>query len=414
MIGLMDCNNFFVSCERLFRPDLRGKPVAVLSSNDGCIVARSQEVKDLGIPMGVPLFQVKDIVKKNNITLFSSNFPLYRDISSRVMYALREEFEEISVYSIDEAFFDLEKGQSILDIQGIRERIIKKTGIPVSFGLAPTKTIAKLANVEAKKGNGVVLLTIEDALNRYECVSCGAVWGVGRQMTKRLDVLGIRTVSAMLKKGLYFMRQEFGVQGERIFLELTGVRAEGGSHDLPANASIMSTRSFSGTHTDKAVIMSALGHHIAHVSLKLRERGLKARSLTIICAPSRHGDFALRRGGRSIDLEIPTNDTTVLLKSAHDLLGTFFESEVPYKKAGVIVSGLIPDAYVANSLFESSQNAKEKRTVDDVVDAINERFGRDTVRSGVILNTSTWAANSRLRSYEYTTNWGDIAKVKAI
>lgn len=413
VVGLMDCNNFFVSCERLFRPDLRGKPVAVLSSNDGCIVARSQEVKDLGIPMGIPLFQVMDIVKKYNISLFSSNFSLYRDISLRVMSALRDEYDCISVYSVDEAFFEIRKGQTIDDIRAIRERIMHKTGIPVSFGIAPTKTMAKLANVEAKKGSGVAYLTQKDAQTYYETVRCGTVWGIGRQMSKRLDVLGIRTVSTMLEKGLYFMRQEFGVQGERIFLELSGTCAEGGDHEVSPNASIMSTRSWSGVHTEYAFLISAIGHHVAHVAKKLRERGLVARSFSVICAPSRHGDFALRRGGGSLDLDVPTNDTTVLLKLAEKIFQSFYEKDVSYKKAGAIVSGLVPHEYAAQSLFET-KDEKNKGTVDTIVDEINNRFGRDMVHSGLILSNASSEASSRLRSRDYTTKWSEIASVKAV
>jgi DNA polymerase V len=181
MIGLLDCNNFFVSCERLFRPDLLKRPVAVLSSNDGCIVARSAEVKDLGVPMGVPYFQVKDVLTKAGAVLFSSNFTLYRDVSARVMDTLEDEVGLIDVYSIDEAFFEVEDDATEADVLAIRARVMKEVGVPVSIGIASTKTLAKQASVLAKKGNGVCILT--DALwqEKMEEVPCGSVWGLGRQ-----------------------------------------------------------------------------------------------------------------------------------------------------------------------------------------------------------------------------------------
>jgi DNA polymerase V len=289
MVGLMDCNNFFVSCERLFRPDLRGKPVAVLSSNDGCIVARSEEVKQLGIPMGVPHFQVKDLCEKHQITIFSSNFTLYRDISSRVMQALREECDHVFIYSIDESFFEVEEGMDTNGIAKIRTRIMEKTGIPVSFGIAPTKTIAKIANSEAKKGNGVVWLSVEEAQRRYGALSCGSVWGIGRQTSRRLSDLGVRTVAEFVERGRSFARQEFGVVGERLFLELTGIRTDGAEDEESVQGSIMSTRSFGKETRSKEVLLSALGHHISHVGEKLREDDLMTSSLRILCLPSRHG-----------------------------------------------------------------------------------------------------------------------------
>jgi DNA polymerase V len=200
MIGLMDCNNFFVSCERLFRPDLAKCPVAVLSSNDGCIVSRSQEVKDLGIAMGVPYFEVKSLCKKYNITLFSSNFTLYRDISTRVMATLKEFVDDIEIYSIDEAFFGVPKTMDETTLISIRAEIIRKTGIPVSIGVAPTKTLAKVANDRAKKGGGVMVLTKEVWKILQGEVSCSSIWGIGRQTSQKLTELGINSVAELLAR----------------------------------------------------------------------------------------------------------------------------------------------------------------------------------------------------------------------
>ncbi len=414
MVGLMDCNNFFVSCERLFRPDLKGKPVAVLSSNDGCIVARSQEVKDLGIEMGVPYFEVKDFCIKNNVTLFSSNFTLYRDLSTRVMQALKEEFDAIQVYSIDEAFFEVQEGTSIESLTDVRGRIVQKTGIPVSFGIAPTKTMAKIANGQAKKGNGVAWLTLEEAKKVYPSMVCGSIWGIGRRTSARLSELGIGTVDALLSSPRSLIREEFGVVGERLCMELSGTRTDEKDEEEGVQGSIMSTRSFGKPVLDEAVLMSSLGHHVTQVGEKLRERDCAASSLRILCATSRHGDYAFRSRSKTIEFTIPTNDTVELLKAAKTMLHEIFEEGIPYKKAGAIVSGLIPTKYIAGSLFTEKSEEKNQTSLDSVVDALNERFGRAVVRPGVNMHEGRWLDRKDARSPSYTTKWNEIAIVQAV
>ncbi len=409
----MDCNNFFVSCERLFRPDLRQRPVAVLSSNDGCIVARSQEVKDLGVPMGIPLFEVKELCEKHNVTLFSSNFTLYRDISRRVMRALRDEYGSISIYSIDEAFFEVAEPVCVDAIMDIRSRIMQKTGIPVSFGIADTKTIAKVANGEAKRGTGVVRIDLNEFKRIAPSISCGSVWGIGRETTLKLSALNINTVADLRSAGLGFMRHQFGVQGERLFFELSGIPASPGDVEDSIHGSISSTRSFAHAVHDKAMLQSALGYHVTHIGEKLRERCVTASVLSIMCTPSRYGAYALRKGNAHIELDCPTNDTGKLLKEAFILLDRLYEVGVPYKKAGITVSGIIPEAFVSGRLFNSPGGEKQEEMYQ-TIDSINNRFGRNTVRPGVTLNQGDWQENKRLKSPEYTTRWAHLARVKAI
>jgi DNA polymerase V len=412
MIGLMDCNNFFVSCERLFRPDLIKKPVAVLSSNDGCIVSRSQEVKDLGIPMGAPHFQVADMCKKHNVTLFSSNFTLYRDISRRVMHALSEEFSKIEVYSVDEAFFEVERAVSYNDIVTIRARIIQKTGIPVSFGIATTKTIAKAASVAAKKGSGVMFYDMATWNAVVGTISCGSIWGIGRETSQKLTRAGIRTVKDLLTHDRQYYRNAFGVVGERIYAELQGTPVYRiGETIFAEHQSITSTRSFAKPVYDRAVLESALGYHITQVALKLRARGHVASKITVMAAPSRHGEYALRSRAVTCSLEVPTNDTLALIKQMKRELQQIFDPAVPYKKAGVIVSGIMPESQVSGTLFPSTQDTKN---VYDIVDRINERFGRETLTSGIIHSTGLWQEKKRLKSCEYTTRWGEIPRIKAL
>lgn len=423
MIGLMDCNNFFVSCERLFRPDLLGKPVAVLSSNDGCIVARSQEVKDMGISMGTPFFQIKDICKRHNITLFSSNFSLYRDISARVMQALKAEFDTCEVYSIDEAFFAIDGAVRQEEIAQVRARIIQKTGIPVSIGVAQTKTLSKVANGIAKKRKvghpmsnfeGVCILDSELWGETQKELSCGSIWGIGRQISALLTRHQIYMVADFLKQDPSYIKQLLGIHGERLLLELSGtsVFALGELVDEDQK-SYTSTRSFSKPVKDKTVLLSALGYHVEHIAQKLRKEGRAALRMSIIVAGSRFGDFALRNGSASVDFLAPTNDTFLLIQEASKLLNALYDSEIPYKKAGVIVSNVVSVEYMSRSLFSPSKQSENSERINDVTDALNKKFGTGAVRSGVTLNTEKWQSSSSLLSREYTTNWDEISVVKA-
>ncbi len=417
MIGLMDCNNFFVSCERLFRPDLTKKPVAVLSSNDGCIVSRSQEVKDLGIPMGIPYFQIKDMSKKHDITVFSSNFALYRDVSSRVMHALHEEFDMCEVYSVDEAFFEVPNGMQEGEIIDIRSRIMQKTGIPVSFGVGATKTIAKMASTFAKKASGVSIFGQEDWNKKTSEITCGSVWGIGRQTTKKLSDLGIKTVADFLRRDHSYFAQLLGILGERLYLELSGtpVYCVQGVHDPAEHQSIASTRSFHAATHERSVLLSALGYHTAHIGEKLRKRKVTASSISVVAAPSRFGDFGYRKWTVRRVLETPTNDTRTLLKEVILLLDQLYDPEVPYKKAGVMVGGIVPEAMVAPRLFDLTENSNKNATkLYDIADRLNARFGNGTIVPGIVSHTEKWSESKRLRSPEYTTKWSHIASVKAV
>jgi DNA polymerase V len=418
----MDCNNFFVSCERLFRPDLRGKPVAVLSSNDGCVVARSQEVKDIGIPMGAPLFQIKDMCKKQDITLFSSNFALYRDVSSRVMSALKDEFSRCEIYSVDEAFFSCNVDLDIKILGEIRARIIQKTGIPVSIGVAPTKTLAKIANGIAKKSNaqcqtsysieGVCVMGMDEWKEIRKTVSCGSVWGIGRQTSAFLTKNNIYTVSDFLSLDASFVKQSLGVVGERLRLELTGVEVYSSNEKLNfEQESYTSTRSFRVPIHDKITLMSALGHHTAVIAEKLRKNDCLCSRVTIVARGSRFGDFAGRNGTLSTVLVTPTNDTFVLTREVSALLDILFDGEIPYKKAGVVVSGIEPFGFSQASLFKEAQKTD---SLSELEDSLNKRFGNNTIRHGVTLNMEKWQERKEKKSPNYTTEWNELATVKAI
>lgn len=414
MIGLMDCNNFFVSCERLFRPDLLKKPVIVLSSNDGCVVSRSQEVKDMGIPMGIPFFQIKDICKKQGISVFSSNFALYRDISHRVMTVLKDMHPDRAIYSIDEAFFTIPEGITNTELLAQKVRILKETGIPVSFGIAPSKTLAKAVNVVAKKGTGVCIFNQEVWENHVQSMSCGSIWGIGRETTKLLASVGITTVADLMSKDRSFIQKLLGVPGERLFFELQG-KSVFSLGDVPDSiqGSYTSTRSFGVPVRTKATLFSALSYHLERVSEKLRSDHVMAHTLTIIARGSRYGDFAHRVSSASVLLETPTQQTIPLLRAAGELLDTLYDPEIPYKKAGVVVGGIVPKDAITKTLFSAPEDIKNDDTLDGVTDTLNRRYGIGTLTHGCSLGRKKWQASYEHISPEYTTNWGEIVTVKA-
>jgi len=407
MIGLMDCNNFFVSCERLFRPDLEKVPVAVLSSNDGCMVARSQEVKDLGITMGVPLFQVKDICEKEKITLFSGNITLYRDISSRVMQVLAQEVGKCEIYSIDEAFFTLPDDVSEEDVHKIRAVVMKNVGIPVSIGVAKTKTLAKQASSVGKKGSGVCILTQIDWEKRAKTVKCGEIWGLGRQTTTKLSEQGIKTVAEYMALSRGLVSQLYGVSGERIYDELHGVSvARVDRNSDAARKSIASTRSFAKTTKNLIDLESAVAGHVTHCAEKLRQRGVVTSKLLVQIQTDRYGDFFMQGESVEIVLEKPTAETAVLLKEALKRVRSMYRDDVPYKKTGVTLSAIIPEAYVTTNLFEQEE-VKKEGGLDAVIDDMNARFGKGSLQSAAILDNKG-KSNAQLRSASYTTQWKDI------
>lgn len=413
MFGLMDCNNFFVSCERLFRPDLLRKPVAVLSSNDGCIVARSQEVKDLGIPMGIPYFKVKKICEEEGIVVFSSNFKLYRDISKRVMSALRSECKKCEIYSVDEAFFKLSPSVRKEEVESLRNVLIQKTGIPVSIGVADTKTLAKMANNMAKKGDGVHIIDEEGRGEALKDVPCGTVWGIGRQITSRLNEEKIYTVSDFLKRGKRVAGDICGVHGERMFLELSGVSVyKIGDEDSSSQESYTSSRSFASVTHDRSVLRSSLHYHVSSLARKLRKDQMVTSSISILMRGSRHGTYAGRRSLVRRILTVPTNDTFLLLKETDKLIGTLYDSEVPYKKTGVTMSGIQPEAYTQVSLFGKTKDEKKTESLNMIIDDINQELSNESIVFGSTLNKE-WRDKKESKSNEYTTLWDEIPSVKA-
>jgi DNA polymerase V len=410
LVGLLDCNNFFVSCERLFRPDLIGKPVLVLSSNDGCVVARSQEVKDIGVLMGVPYFQIKDIVQKHQIAVFSSNFTLYRDISRRVFSVMRSEVQTIEQYSIDEAFFKVD-GASHEVAEKLKKRVELHVGIPVSVGIAATKTQAKFASSLAKKGSGVCVLEPTAWEKQISQIPLSSIWGVGSKLSIRYRQHQIVTVADFLRLDQSRVKALFGLGGLQLQAELLGIQAFPISTRHEPQQSIMSSRSFRESTTKLSVLADAIAYHVRHAAADLRCQDQETSRITVSIRPSRHGDFLLRGGSKEAILSVPTNDSLLLLKVAQGLLEELFELGVPYKKAGVLLTALQPAGGEQGLLFATGQ--KKTGKLMSVIDTLNQRNGREVVQVGSRLCSKQWQAKAEAYSPAYTTKWQEVAVVKA-
>lgn len=411
-VGLADCNNFFVSCERVFCPDLWWKPVVVLSSNDGAVVARSEEVKKLGVPMGVPYFKVRDIFEKNKVAVFSSNFDLYRDISERVMNTLRAEVEDMEQYSVDEAFFMMEVksvAAAKKEMARLRDLLYKNLGVPVSFGLAPTKTIAKYANGLEKRGSGVSILTKTDWKKLTIEVPLSELWGVGSAMSKRFREHSLMTVADLLKADPAGILKIFGIYGMRLRAELSGEDSKGQKDEVELPKTIMSTRSFSKTTDKLSVLEEALAYHVSRAAEELRGKEAVAGRISVMILTSRHGDWFLKGGGREAILLEPTSDTTVLLKEARRLAKEIFETGVPYKKAGIVLGNIQSKGFSQTNLFG---NLIDNSDLMKAIDKLNKKLGPDSVTIGRTKYKEGWSNRHDHRSKRYTTSWNELQTIK--
>ena len=417
MFALADCNNFFVSCERVFRPDLEGRPVIVLSRNDGCAIARSNEAKALGIKMGDPLFKIKDVVEQHNITIFSTNMSLYADFSRRVRCVLREAAPHIEAYSIDEAFLDL-RGMEHIDYnsfaKNLSARCRKETGIPISVGVAPTKTLAKIAAELCKsypKLRGGCFMhrkeDIEKVLRRWPIED---VWGIGRRSAPRLRDIGVNTAYDFTQLPEYYVRKRMGVVGLRTWRELRGVPAIGFDATADAKLSICNSRSFSTEIYNRAELHEHIAKFAAMTAEKLRNQHSVCSMLTIFAATNRfHEDEVQQYGHIAIPLIEPTDSTIDIVRTAREALDEIYVRGVGYKKAGIIASGIIPRSGITVSMFDSEHQERHHRLMQ-ALDDINRRTGGAVIIASEGL--SEIKANSCHRSPRYTTSWDEIPTIK--
>lgn len=411
MIGVLDCNNFFVSCERLFRPDLINKPVVVLSSNDGCVIARSKEIKDIGVPMGVPYFHIKDTLKKADAVTFSTHFALYRDISRRVFSVMRDELGEIEQYSIDEAFFPV-VGSPAKTAKRIKSIVEKKVGIPVSIGVAPTKTLAKYASKKAKKNDGVFVIDDANWNTLSESVKLSEIWGVGGSSELKYKANGLKTARDLMEADKGSVATIFGKHGVLLRQELIGESVYKIGDRVESKKGIISSRSFKKTTDSLEVLSDSVAYHVRHAVAELRSLGLKAGSVRVTIQPSRHGDFVLRGGSKERILSISTNDSIQLMKVAMQLLESIYEPGVPYKKAGISLGGFVPAEVTQDSLFAENKQ-KDNQLLMETIDSINKITDKELVMMGSRLMGSAWQSQSKNSSPAYTTRWSDIMTVKA-
>ncbi len=411
-IGLIDCNNFFVSCERVFRPDLKRRPVVVLSSNDGCVVARSQEIKDIGIPMGVPYFQVKDILVQNDAVVFSSNFTLYRDISRRVFEVVRTELDSFEQYSIDECFFSF-PGEGIEDLaKRLRQRIEREVGITVSIGMAPSKTIAKYANGLAKKTNGIKKLSLSEWVEIAPTITLSDLWGVGYRRARAFKQRGITTPEELGNLPPTLVKTWFGVDGLRLQAELLGNPALPVTGQVTPKKSIASTRSFAKETTSEAVVFDALSFHLHQVVSSLSEHNQVAKKMTILLYPNRYGDYVLQGVSVGVEFTYPTRNIMTMQTALKGLMKSAFKATIPYKKVGVICTELSSEETASLSLFEDIVTEQDGLTC--LLSKLTKLHGKEVIQLGRLAKTkASWQARKGLLSPEYTTAWEGIKLVKA-
>ena len=414
MFALCDCNNFYASAERLFRPELNGKPVVVLSNNDGCVIARSEEAKACGIKMGDPEFLVRDLIKKFNIQVFSSNYVLYGDMSERVMHNLGRWFPKLDVYSIDEAFGWL-GGVADLDryVPTIRASVIQNTGIPVSIGVAPTKTLAKLANKLAKKNNGVLVLDTAERIDRAVAdFPVHDLWGVGRQYYKKLEALGIETVGQLRAMPEMWFKQHMTIMGQRMWNELWGKPAIDIDELRETKKGITVSRSFRNYIEQPDVLAEAVTLYASRLAEKLRTEKLRCLYLQVFLYTNKNReDHPQHFPTHTHQLLMASNSTSDLVGIAVKISRQLFKSGVKYRKAGVIATGLVPESELQLNIFSDHDGGK-KDTVSAMLDQLNLAYGRGTLRMATEGYTKKWKLKHEFLSKGYTTRWADVIKVK--
>ena len=413
-IALVDCNNFYASCERLFQPALRGRPVVVLSNNDGCVVARSNEAKALGIGMGEPWHLVK---QKQGVIVRSSNYTLYGDLSARVVDVLRGFTPDLEIYSIDEAFLCF---QGFRDPEGharsLRRTVLQWTGIPVSVGIAPTKTLAKAANRKAKKSEAMagVCVAMSEAQQTaiLEGMELTDLWGIAGGLARKLQDLGIGTPLVLRDADPAWLRERVGVVVQRLALELRGTPCQSLTLTRPDNKTILASRSFGRAVVERHEFEEAVASHVARAAEKLRAQNLAAGAIMVFATTNR---FKLTdpqyAASRTLALPVASADTRTLTRAALQAVSLIWRDGYRYKKAGITLFDLAPASIVQGDLWSTPDTAKSRKLMR-VMDAINAREGRDMLRVAASGVRRGWSMRSEQRSQRYTTSWEELLEVK--
>jgi DNA polymerase V len=418
MIALVDCNNFYASCERVFAPGLNGKPVVVLSNNDGCVIARSNEAKALGIPMGAPVFQYEKLIRANDVKVFSSNFALYGDMSRRVMNILSEQARAIEIYSIDEAFLDFgsEKIQDLeKNAQKIRNIVKKQTGIPVSIGVAPSKTLAKVATHLAKNNpDGKNCCVLNDPAGRLRILSefpVADLWGIGRRLAAKLESMSVETAGEFIRLSDAFILREFTINGLRLKQELCGKRIYPVSANVKPKKAICTARSFGDMIRSREYLQQAVASHTVTCAYKLRRQGSCATSLMVFVHTNMFRKD-LPQYSRNIVLHFPASQNTMTLVGiALEGLDKIYKEGYAYKKAGVILMDFVPEDSLQGELFREYPNDEKEMRLIRALDLLNDKYGRGTLRLADQGLHDKHALKQNRRSRSYTTRWSEILEI---
>jgi len=417
-LALVDCNSFYVSCERLFNPRIRRKPVVVLSNNDGCIISRSNEAKALGIKMGEPYFKAKDIIVRNKVEVFSSNYSLYGDLSRRVMRTLKRFNSEIEVYSIDEAFLDLSNfpDQDVEKIgKEIRETVLQWTGIPTSIGIAKTKTLSKVANhIAKKKQSGVTnLIGIDNLDPILEKVEINDIWGVGKQLTKFYQKNGIYNAKQLKNKSNTWIKKSSNVLGSRTAMELRGIPCINLETTQTKRKSCVVSRSFGKRIEKFQELKEAVASYCLNASEKIRSESLVAKAITVFVRTSPfQRNFGYYSNAKTIDFPIATNNSIEIVKTAVSILEAIFKNGYQYQKAGVMLTGLRNDDGRKN-LFSSEKDEKINSLMRSI-DNTNYRYGRSTLSLASAGVQKRWNMKREYSSKIDTADFYSLPKIKAI
>ena len=417
-IALVDCNSFYVSCERLFNPKIRNKPVVVLSNNDGCIISRSNEAKALGIKMGEPYFKAKDIIIKNKVQVFSSNYSLYGDLSRRVMRTLKRFNSEIEVYSIDEAFLDLSNfsDEEVENVgKEIRATVLQWTGIPTSIGIAKTKTLSKVANhIAKKKLSGVTsFIGIEDIDPILEKVEINDVWGVGKQLTKFYHKNGIYNAKQLKNKSNTWIKKSSNVLSSRTSMELRGIPCIDLETTTSRRKSCVVSRSFGQRVEKYQELKEAVAKYCLNASEKIRSESLITKSITVFIRTSPfQSRFGYYSNSKTIDFPIATNNSIEIVKAALTSLETIFKNGYRYQKAGVMLTGL-SNSNVGKNLFSSEKDEKINSLMRSI-DNTNHRYGRATLSLASAGVHKKWNMRRQHSSKIDTADYYCLPTIKAI
>lgn len=417
VFGLVDCHSCYVSCERIFNARLIGKPVVVLSNNDGTVVARSDEVKAMGVKMGTPFFEIKHLVESGQIIPCSSNYALYQDISNRVTKVISQYVPSYEVYSIDESFIDLTGVNENLEklCLEIKSQIYKQVGMPVGIGIGRTKTLAKLNNWASKKwksktGSVVVILDQERQEKLLKFADVGEVWGCGSRTQKRLEIMNINKAYQLAQYDKKSLRQMFNVNIERTARELTGQVCFGLEESPEPKQNIASTRMFGKRVYELLELRQAVATYAAKAAVKLRKEGMLTSCLQVFIQTSRFDDVPYSNA-TIVGLESPTDDTRELIAAAQAGLTRIFRSGLPYAKAGIMLSQFTPKSGYIPDLFAKPERRNNDQLMT-LIDKVNKLQGAGTLRFAIEPETSKWGMKREYLSPSYTTNWNDLLKVK--